>query len=101
MLRLSGMFAFAVAIVLFGLMPIAYAGPPDPTWGSWDDGDFGNVADYITGVSALSVQAVIAAASVRVSDDWVEPPQRISAPLQAAASPRAARQCRACQLIRD
>jgi hypothetical protein len=47
---------FLVAVML-GLVPAAYADPPDPTWigGYWDDDDFDNVVVLI--VNACAVQA--------------------------------------------
>jgi hypothetical protein len=78
MLRPGGILAVAVAILLVGLTPIAYAVPPDPTYigGYWDDDDFGTVVDFITTVSAIPAPAVIAAGALWLSDDRVEPTER-------------------------
>jgi hypothetical protein len=78
MLRPGGIFAVAVAILLVGLTPIAYAVPPDPTYigGYWDDDDFDTVRDFITTVSALPAPAVIDAGALWLSDDRAEPTQR-------------------------
>ena len=43
-----------LALTLLGtllvLVPLAYASPPDPTWGSgvYDDADFDGIVDFIT-----------------------------------------------------
>ena len=44
-----------LAALLLTLTPLAYAGPPDPTWvvGVWDDDDFDDVVGYITSATAL------------------------------------------------
>jgi len=52
----------ALALILFGsllvLAPLAYASPPDPTWGSgvYDDGDFDAIVDLITSESGAVEQ---------------------------------------------
>jgi hypothetical protein len=48
---------FALVVALLGLVPTAYADPPDPTWlgGYWDDDDFDNVVILI--VKACAVEA--------------------------------------------
>lgn len=40
---------------LIGLLPLAYATPPDPSWvrGVYDDGDFDDVVSLITSTSAV------------------------------------------------
>ena len=44
-----------LAASLVTLTPLAYAGPPDPTWvlGVWDDDDFDDVVGYVTSATAL------------------------------------------------
>ena len=46
--------ALLVAALLAGLVPAAYADPPDPTWigGFWDDDDFDTVVACIASTSA-------------------------------------------------
>jgi len=46
--------ALLVAALIAGLVPAAYADPPDPTWigGFWDDDDFDTVVAYIASTSA-------------------------------------------------
>jgi len=93
MLRPGGIFAVAVAILLAGLTPLAYADPPDPAWisGYWDDDDFDTVVDFITTVSAISAPAVIDAGALWLADDWVEPTEHnvLLASLQTRYRPRA------------
>lgn len=44
-----------LVIALLGLVPAAYADPPDPTWlgGYWDDDDFDSVFTAIVGMCAV------------------------------------------------
>jgi hypothetical protein len=93
MRRPGGIFAVAVAILLAGLTPLAYADPPDPAWisGYWDDDDFDTVVDFITTVSAISAPAVIDAGALWLADDGVGPAEHnvLSAPLETRYRPRA------------
>jgi|SRR5690242_13029976 hypothetical protein len=93
MLRSGGIFAVAVAILLAGLTPLAYADPPDPAWisGYWDDDDFDAVVDFITTVSAISAPAVIDAGPLWLADDRVEPTEHsvLSASAETRYRPRA------------
>ena len=91
--RPRGILALLVAILLFGLAPLAYADPPDPTWigGYWDDDDFDNVVAFIA-----SASAVAAVYTVDYGPRWapiarVEPcePNATPAPLRSAVSSRA------------
>ncbi len=91
--RPGGIFAVAVAILLAGLTPLAYAGPPDPAWisGYWDDDDFDAIVDFITTVSAISAPGVDDAGALWLADDWLEPTEHNvrSASLQTRYRPRA------------
>jgi hypothetical protein len=93
MRRPGGIFAVAVAILLAGLTPLAYADPPDPAWisGYWDDDDFDTVVDFITTVSAISAPAVIDAGALWLADDCVGPAEHnvLSASLETRYRPRA------------
>jgi len=46
-----------VAALLIGVIPTAYASPPDPSWvaGYWDDDDFDYSVVLITGHCAIDV----------------------------------------------
>jgi hypothetical protein len=52
----------ALALTLLGsllvLAPLAYASPPDPTWGSgvYDDADFDAIVDFITSEAGVVQQ---------------------------------------------
>lgn len=52
--------ALALALLgsLFLLAPLAYASPPDPTWGSgvYDDADFDAIVDFITSEAGVVEQ---------------------------------------------
>lgn len=49
--------AVLLVVALLGLVPAAYADPPDPTWigGYWDDDDFDNAVTFIVVASAIAV----------------------------------------------
>jgi hypothetical protein len=84
---------FALVAVLVGLVPAAYADPPDPTWigGFWDDDDF----DYVV----LLIGTACAVEAPRLTDSgplWtilvgieLSQPQFVKVSPRAAASPRA------------
>jgi len=67
--------ALLVAALLAGLVPAAYADPPDPTWigGFWDDDDFDTVIE--TGVDAEPFLVWIAGVDAS-SPDFVPSPLR-------------------------
>jgi hypothetical protein len=46
----------ALIAIQLGLVPAAYADPPDPTWlgGYWDDDDFDNVVILIAKICAVA-----------------------------------------------
>ena len=48
--------AFVVVAFHIALTPLAYAGPPDPTWqlSLFDDDDFDDVVGYITSATGLA-----------------------------------------------
>jgi hypothetical protein len=87
----------AIAAVLIGLTPAAYADPADPTWiaGYWDDDDFDNAVEFI--VSACAVEALcpvdfgplfapVARVDPKEAVDWVSP---LRSPASARAPPAA------------
>src|SRR5262249_25188846 len=57
--------------LLVGLVPAAYADPPDPTWigGYWDDDDFDTVVAFIASTFATIAQSVVDAEPCLV---WIE-----------------------------
>jgi hypothetical protein len=91
--RASGCVALIIVTLLIGLLPAAYADPPDPTWigGYWDDDDFDNVVVFISGACAIAVQSSADARPLWVPGARVEPavPDVRSALLGTAARPRA------------
>jgi hypothetical protein len=64
-----------VVALLIGLVPVAYADPPDPTWlgGYWDDDDFDNVVVFISSVYAIAVLSSADAGPVWVPAVRLEP----------------------------
>ena len=83
---------FVVAL-LVGLVPAAYADPPDPSWigGFWDDDDFDTVVAFIASTFATVSQSVLDTEPCLVWIDRAEPARLVfaGAPLQSAARPRA------------
>ena len=61
MRRPGGIFAVAVAILLAGLTPLAYASPPDPSWvrGIYDDADYDDVVVLITSAAAVAAPVLV------------------------------------------
>ena len=49
MRRVSAL-TWLIAVVVFALVPLAYATPPDPTYlaGIWDDADYDDVVIFVT-----------------------------------------------------
>jgi|SRR5215813_14532169 len=84
--RRAWILVLAAASMLI-LTPLAYAGPPDPTWlsGYWDDDDFDDVVGYITSATGL-LEAPAASALVPVGPG--EGPRPTELPAVAAAVPR-------------
>jgi hypothetical protein len=85
--------AVFLVVALLGLVPTAYADPPDPTWigGYWDDDDFDNVVTFIVGASAIAVPSLSEFAPLWTSLISVQPLRAgfVQVPPHAAASPRA------------
>ncbi len=83
---------FLVAL-LAGLVPAAYADPPDPSWigGFWDDDDFDTVVAFIASTFATVSQPDLGTEPCLVWIDSAEPASPVSAgaPLRSAARPRA------------
>jgi hypothetical protein len=65
---------FLIAL-LVGLVPAAYADPPDPTWigGFWDDDDFDTVVAFIASTFAAIAQSDVSAEPSLVWIDGAEP----------------------------
>jgi len=83
---------FLVAL-LVGLVPAAYADPPDPTWigGYWDDDDFDTVVAFIASTFATVAQPHIGAQPCLAWIDSAEParPTSVRPSLGNAGRPRA------------
>ena len=86
-------YVFALVVALLGLVPAAYADPPDPTWlaGYWDDDDFGNVVILIVKTCAVEAPLLIDSGplwTVVVGVDLL-PLRLVQVSTRAAAFPRA------------
>jgi hypothetical protein len=70
-----------IIALLIGVIPTAYANPPDPSWvaGYWDDDDFDNTVVFITGPCAIHVTVPVHARAVFVAMARVEPGTRPTA----------------------
>ena len=68
--------------LLVGLMPAAYADPPDPTWigGYWDDDDLDTVVAFIASTFATIAQSDVDAEPCLVWIDRAEPAGPLFAP---------------------
>ena len=81
-----------IAIQL-GLVPAAYADPPDPTWlgGYWDDDDFDNVVTLIANIFAVASLPLLDSGPLGRTPVAVEIPEPkfVQASPHSAASPRA------------
>jgi len=77
--RSASILALVVIALLVGLVPTAYADPPDPTWfgGYWDDDDFDNTVVFITSALAVVVTASAHARPLSVAAADVESPEPI------------------------
>jgi hypothetical protein len=79
--------------LLVGLVPAAYADPPDPTWvgGFWDDDDFDTVVAFIASTFATIAQSDVAAEPCLVWIDRAEPasPAFVRSALPSTSRPRA------------
>jgi len=84
---------FALVAALLGLVPAAYADPPDPTWlsGYWDDGDFDYVVILIVKTCAVEAPLFIDSGPLWTVVVGVEllPLRFVQVSSRAAASPRA------------
>jgi hypothetical protein len=78
---------------LLGLVPVAFASPPDPTWvgGYWDDDDFDSAVVVITGTLALDTAGALDAGDLRMPVACLEPMESglLAAVPRTAARPRA------------
>jgi len=83
---------FLVAL-LAGLVPAAYADPPDPSWlgGLWDDDDFDTVVAFIASTFATVSQPAPGTEPCLVWIDSAEPASLVivGTPFRSAARPRA------------
>lgn len=93
MLTARRVLALFVAALLVGLVPAAYADPPDPSWigGFWDDDDFDTVVAYIASTSATLAETGVDA---EPSLGWVAKvdtasPDFVPPPLRSVSRPRA------------
>ena len=84
---------FALVVALLGLVPAAYADPPDPTWlgGYWDDDDFDNVVILIGKTCAVEAPLLIDSGPLWTVVVGVEllPLRFLPVSARAAAFPRA------------
>jgi len=82
-----------LSVLLLGLVPVAYASPPDPTWigGCWDDDDFDNAVISIVSACAIAIPPVPDAAPqwARLAGIELGEPAFIIASPRPVASPRA------------
>ena len=80
-------------VLLVGLVPAAYADPPDPSWigGFWDDDDFDTVVAFIASASATFAPSDVDADPCLVWIDSAEPasPSFLPSPLPSASRSRA------------
>ena len=85
--------ALLVAALIAGLVPAAYADPPDPTWigGFWDDDDFDTVVACIAGTFATLGETGVDAEPFRVWIAKVDPssPDFVPSLLRNTSRPRA------------
>ena len=85
--------ALLLAVALLGLVPTAYADPPDPTWigGYWDDDDFDNVVISIVSACVIAVPSLTEFSPLWTSlfDIQSLQPRFVRVSAHAAASPRA------------
>ena len=84
---------FFLVAALLGLVPAAYANPPDPTWlgGYWDDADFDDVVILIVGACAVPAPSLIDSGplwAILVDHEPLQPGFVQTSPRD-AASPRA------------
>jgi hypothetical protein len=79
--------------LLVGLVPVAYADPPDPSWigGFWDDDDFDTVVAFIASTFATLAQSDVDPGPCLVPIDRAEPASPLFArsPLPSPSRPRA------------
>ena len=79
--------------LLVGLLPIAYADPPDPTWlgGLWDDDDFDTVVAFIASTFAVITPCDVDAEPCLVWLDSAEPAGSpcVSSSVSSTGHPRA------------
>jgi hypothetical protein len=79
--------------VLLGLVPAAYADPPDPTWigGYWDDDDFDDAVILIVSACAVQAPSLIDCGPLWaiLVDHVPSPPRFVQTSSRDAPSPRA------------
>jgi hypothetical protein len=80
-------------MLLAGLVPVACADPPDPSWigGFWDDDDFDTVVSYIASAFAAFVQSDVDTKPCLVLIDSAGPatPLFVRSPVRNTSRPRA------------
>jgi hypothetical protein len=83
-----------IIALLIGVIPTAYANPPDPSWvaGYWDDDDFDNTVVFITGAYAIHVTVPVHARALFVARARLDPTDPAACPtplLRSSLHPRA------------
>ena len=82
-----------LSVLLLGLVPVAYASPPAPTWisGYWDDDDFDNPVISIVSACAIAIPPVPDAAPqwARLAGIELGEPAFVIASPRSVAFPRA------------
>jgi hypothetical protein len=70
--------ALLLLLAVGGLMPLAYASPPDPAWirGIYDDADYDDVVDLVT--SALAATAPVLLVDLRQTPPLVGPAPQLA-----------------------
>jgi len=86
-------FVVFLVAVLLGLVPAAYADPPDPAWigGYWDDDDFDAAVILIVNACAVQAPSLIDSGPLLaiLVDHEPRPPRFVQTSSRDAASPRA------------
>jgi hypothetical protein len=85
--------AVLLVVALLGLVPAAYADPPDPTWigGYWDDDDFDDVVIAIVSSCVIAVPSLTELSPLWTPLFDIQPlqPRFVQVSAHAAASSRA------------
>jgi hypothetical protein len=91
--RPRALVALLLVLIVAGLMPLAKASPPDPTWvaGFWDDGDYDDVVLLICSTAAALPEPPAPPHATREVVATIDPAEPAKPPLavRASASSRA------------